>query len=207
MQYDENTNDPYVDENGVLKNLLGIEDFRLLQASESVLVLGRQLVLFEKPAAGDYNAAHVSAVHRFLFQDVYAWAGEFRRIGLSRGESLFCVPAFIESNLNRVGSELRAEKFLRGLALREFSERAAYYLGEWNTIHPFREGNGRTQRVLLTQLAKDCGFSLAWEHVTEWEMIAASIDSVCQSDNSGFRSLLIRCLRPSFLNHETHETS
>ncbi|MDR2863253.1 MAG: Fic family protein [Puniceicoccales bacterium] len=192
MHYDKIHEDPYVDANGTLKNLAGITDTALLQKEEALQVFARQSELWEKPIPGHYDAQHVRAVHRHLFQDVFAWAGEFRTVGLSKGDSMFCVPAFIESQLNRIGADLVREDFLRGLVPIQFSERAAYFLDEWNAIHPFREGNGRTQRALLTQLARACGFDLRWAKVTRAEITEASIASAHRADNSHFAALLLR---------------
>jgi cell filamentation protein len=192
VHYDKIPADPYVDANGILKNRTGITDAALLEKEEALQVFARQSELWEKPIPGHYDAQHVRDVHRHLFQDIFAWAGKFRTVGLSKGDSLFCVPAFIESQLNRIGAELAREDFLRGLVPVQFSKRAAYFLGEWNAIHPFREGNGRTQRALLTQLAHACGFDLRWAKVFRAEMTEASIASTHRADNSLFAALLLR---------------
>ena len=75
--------------------------------------------------------------------------------------------------------------------------RAAYYLGELNALHPFREGNGRAQRMFLSALARAAGFDLAWERVTAKEMVEASIRSLFSADNSGFERILRDIISPA----------
>ena len=69
---------------------------------------------------------------------------------------------------------LAKEHRLRGTDLQAFTARAAYYLGEINAIHPFREGNGRTQREFIRELGVACGYVVAWEQASRADMIAAS---------------------------------
>ena len=78
----------------------------------------------------------------------------------------------------------------------QFVVRAAYYLGELNALHPFREGNGRTQRSFLSLLARAVGYDLAWERVAADQMIEASIQSLFRADNSGFERILADITAP-----------
>ena len=89
---------------------------------------------------------------------------------------------------------LKREGFLRGLSVDGFAERAAFYLGEINAIHPFREGNGRTQREFIRQLALGAGHRLLWVGLTQEEMIEASVASHTRGDNAGLADMLRRAL-------------
>jgi cell filamentation protein len=80
---------------------------------------------------------------------VYRWAGEFRTVNISKGGHLFGAAPFLEAALTGVLGKLAAENHLLGLTASEFAARAGYYLGEINAAHPFREGNGRTQREFV----------------------------------------------------------
>ncbi|MNN99451.1 Adenosine monophosphate-protein transferase VbhT [compost metagenome] len=66
---------------------------------------------------------------------------------------------------------------MQALDAEHFSHRAAYYLGEINVLHPFREGNGRTQREFIGQLARNAGYDIDWTGISQAEMIQASIDA------------------------------
>ena len=67
--------------------------------------------------------------------------------------------------------------------------RLAYYLGEVNALHPFREGNGRAQRAFFRQLARDAGFTLAWQHLDPVRNVEASAAIMC-GDPEPMREML-----------------
>ena len=104
--------------------------------------------------------AHLCKIHAYLFQDVYEWAGEIRSIDIIRGGSRFCNVRQIQSYSNTVFSDLAAENYLIDLEPKVFASRLAHYLSEINAIHPFREGNGRVQRLFISQLAEQAGYTL-----------------------------------------------
>ncbi|MFM9970582.1 MAG: Fic/DOC family protein [Burkholderiales bacterium] len=101
---------------------------------------------------------HLSAIHRHIFQDVYDWAGEIRAVSITKNNQLFALPGFIEREAARIQSQLAGENLLRGLDSNKFVERLAYYFGEWNALHPFREGNGRAIRELLRVMTDNAGY-------------------------------------------------
>jgi cell filamentation protein len=83
----------------------------------------------------------------------------------------------IESAAVPIFRQLAKENHLAGLGPEAFSDRAAYYLGELNALHPFREGNGRAQREFISHLAQANGYYVAWENVSPAELLAAFIAS------------------------------
>ena len=76
----------------------------------------------------------------------------------------------------------------------KFANRAAYYLGELNAIHPFRDGNGRTQREFVRELALHHGYCLNWFHVSRDQMYKASQQSFHSGDNQGLEDAIIRAV-------------
>ena len=171
-------NDHYIDpESGVLKNRFGITDEALLEVAEADFVAERSRELSETPIQGRFDLAHLQAIHRHLFGDVYEWAGELRTVDISKGGSMFAHHAHIASAAAPIFKQLAEEKHLAGLDPGAFSDRAAHYLGELNALHPFREGNGRAQREFVSHLAHRTGYYVAWENVKRYEMLAASIAS------------------------------
>ena len=170
--------DVYVDpDSGVLKNRFGITDAKLLEATEADLVASRSRELALTPLAGDFNLAHLKAIHRYLFGDIYEWAGQLRTVDISKGNNHFAHHGHIQSAAESIFQHLGNEKHLAGLDVRSFGTRAAYYLGELNALHPFREGNGRAQRELISHLAHKNGHYIAWEQVTQPVLLQASIAS------------------------------
>ena len=101
---------------------------------------------------------------------------------------------YIGSALQELFEKLAKEKLLINLDAPSFITRAAFYLGEINAIHPFREGNGRTQREFIRQLALHAGHPLSWSLVgtgfTQQQMIDASILSHTRGDNSTLAAII-----------------
>ncbi|NVE00102.1 Fic family protein [Massilia sp. BJB1822] len=110
-----------------------------------------------------------------MFQDVYEWAGELRTVKISKDRSLFAAPEFIEAEAAKLFGQLRKEKFLTGLSRENFISRLAYFYGELNVLHPFREGNGRSQRLLFELMALHAGFALNWAAMNKTLWIDANI--------------------------------
>jgi cell filamentation protein len=170
--------DPYLDPPfGVLKNRLGITDAGVLEQAEAALVAIRSFELSLAPLKGRFDFAHLQAIHRYLFGDLYEWAGQIRTIDISKGGHLFAHHAHIASAAESIFKQLVKEEGLVGLDRAAFSNRAAHYLGELNALHPFREGNGRAQREFVSHLAHAAGYYIAWENVQQAAMLKASIES------------------------------
>ena len=182
--------------NGVLRNKLGITDAALLQQAETTFVALRQAELARQPPGDQFDLDHLCAIHRTLFQDVYEWAGEIRQVDISKGTSLFAHFSYIAANAQTLFASLAGEQALRGLPPDQFASRAAYFLGELNVLHPFREGNGRTQRIFFTQLAAQAGYALDWSLISAQQMIDASILSLLHADNRAFEHIFQSILTP-----------
>jgi cell filamentation protein len=145
-------------------------DYQLLQPIETAATYQRLRELESLGLTGTFDLHHLRALHRYIFQDIFPWAGELRVVGISKGSSHFGPVAYIASSLTETLEKLRRENLLIGLSPQAFAARASFYLGEINAIHPFREGNGRTQRELIRQLALHAGHPLSWAGFTQDEM-------------------------------------
>ena len=126
---------------------------------------------------GSFDLAHLRAIHRHLCQDVYDWAGELRTVEISKGRQQFQFRKFIETGMADVHGRLVRSRFLRELAAANFAEQAAVIIGDINYIHPFREGNGRTQLQYLKQLAGQAGQRLDLTRIDGRRWIEASVSS------------------------------
>ena len=180
--------------NSCPRNVYGITDYALLQQREGPLAAKRALELEYRGMEGAFDTAHLRSIHKYLFQDVFPWAGEFRVVNISKGNANFGPAVHIAGAMKELLERLAKEKLLVGLAAPAFVGRAAFYLGEINAIHPFREGNGRTQRELIRQLAFHAGHPLSWSVVgtgfTQQQMIDASIASHTRGDNTGLATII-----------------
>jgi cell filamentation protein len=181
--------DPYADPvTGVLLNKLGLGTAAELEVAEREITHAALILLRESPVQPSYDLAHLRAIHQRIFGDIYEWAGEIRTVSIAKG-SLFCLPQYIETSAADIFRALRGENFLRGLGREAIIRRLADYLGEVNAVHPFREGNGRTQRAFFGQLARDAGFTLAWQHLDAARNIEASA-SAMHGDTEPMRKML-----------------
>lgn len=190
MKYGGDRADPYVDKDtGVLRNLLGIKHQKELDEAESGLSFLRARQLYEQPVKGKFDLAHLQRIHQRLFEDVYDWAGEIRQVEIEKGNTIFARQLAIDSAARELFGKLAQERYLRGLDVDQFSERAGYYLGEINVLHPFREGNGRTQRHFIMQLACEAGHTIDWSGISQGEMIRASI-AAYNGDSGGLARLI-----------------
>ncbi len=150
--------DPYnYPGSAVLRNRLGIRDPDRLDAIERRLVAQRAA---EGAPAGQFDLAHLRAIHRHLFQDIYDWAGELRTVEIAKGGEQFQFRQFIETGMADVHRRLVKVNFYRNLTADAFAAAAGVILGDVNYVHPFREGNGRTQLHYLEQLAGQAGHLL-----------------------------------------------
>ena len=139
----------------------------------------RLMDLLEKPISGKFDLEHLRNIHKYIFQDIYPWAGKIRTVDIAKS-NMFCKVQFIEMQAKEIFGKLQKDDYLKQLSKEKFAKRAAYYFSEINALHPFREGNGRTQRELIRQLACESGYILHFAAITETEMMEASIDSfVC----------------------------
>jgi cell filamentation protein len=185
------SDDPYVDAaTGVLKNRLNIADEATLEQAEADIAAVRSYELLKSPLKGHFDLAHLQAIHRYLFGDLYDWAGRLRTIDITKGNARFAHHGHIESAGAPIFRQLAQEYHLADLDLAAFGERATYYLGEMNALHPFREGNGRAQREFISHLALANGYYIAWENISRAEMLDASVQSL--SGNTAKLAQLIR---------------
>ncbi len=172
-------------------NRFGLTDYSALQRIEASLVHRRQAQIEEEGLLGRFDPGHLRKIHWFLFRDLFPWAGELRVVGLAKvGSAPFAAPAHIAGSLSTVLAGLATEQLLRGCSAAIFAERAAFYLGEINAIHPFREGNGRAQREFVRQLAARAGHTISWAGFTQEQMVAASILSHTRGDHSELASII-----------------
>jgi cell filamentation protein, protein adenylyltransferase len=158
----------------VLKNKLGLRKQAELSAFEALSVAVRA----EEPLpTGRLSSTHYCAVHRHLFQDVYGWAGRYRTVRMTKDRSPFCFPENIAGEMRALFARLHGADLLRGKEAKAFAEEAAAFLAYLNAIHPFREGNGRTQLTFTALLAAEAGHPLELSRLDPARFLQAMIAS------------------------------
>jgi cell filamentation protein len=164
----------------VLKNLLDIRDQALLNEVEALFTAARGEGPFPK---GRLSASHYTAIHHHIFHDLYPWAGRYRTVRISKDGSAFCYPENIDREMKALFAALKHDHFFRDLSHEDFAAKAAAFLSTLNAIHPFREGNGRTQTSFLTLLAEKAGHPLALDRLVPEHFLAAMVASFKGNDN------------------------
>jgi cell filamentation protein len=187
-----------------LKNRFGERSLgELLRREASVVAVRRTEIDLGAGPQGQFDADHLKAIHRHLFQDVYEWAGHTRdeRVPLSDGTTAtapemrrgsgkeFTSGRDIPIRLRQIAGALQDANNLRGLTRAEFAVQAADLLASINAVHPFREGNGRTQRTFLRELARAAGHTLDFSVISQERMIQASIAAHDRDDTAMMRRL------------------
>ena len=160
----------------VLKNKFNITDGKELSLAEREYTSLAIAEIKYTPIKGDFDLKHLQDIHKHIFRDIYEWAGEIRTVNISKGNA-FYNHMYIIDGANNIFSELKKENYLFETSQKDIYNRLAYYLGEINVLHPFREGNGRCQRVMIEYLAQVAGYNIDFSDVSDIEMIEASVDS------------------------------
>lgn len=177
----------------VLKNKMGVRDSERLSQLERRLTMLRLLELIDKPVRGKFDLKHLQAIHKYIFQDIYEWAGEIRKVDIAKG-NMFCNVRFLSGQAAEIFGKLKDEDYLQGLGEEDIIGRLAYYFSEINALHPFREGNGRSQREFIRCLALHNGYVLNFANASKEEMMKASEDSfLC--DYRAMEQLFKKCIR------------
>ena len=178
----------------VLKNKLNITDKNELFEAEKELTAIRLKELQDKPIKGNFDFKHLKAIHKYIFQDIYDWAGEIRTVDIAKG-NMFCKVQFIHIQAEEIFKKINLQS-LESINYDEFISKIAYYFSEINALHPFREGNGRTQREFIRELALKCGYKIDFSKISKEQMLEASKDSfLCKYDKMEllFNTCLSRC--------------
>ena len=168
----------------VLINKFNLKDAVQLEEKERKISLLNTIEIYNSIKLNQikFDLKFYKKIHKVLFNDIYNFAGMFRNIVLIKGNTRFCEPMYIENNLKALFKQLNADKYLQNLVINDYVERIAYYYSELNVIHPFREGNGRTNRIFIDILAKSNNYNLHIEKWNEKEQVEAMIESINGKD-------------------------
>ena len=149
-----------------LNNKLGITDSAELAKAEERISKKKAAELFDSGILDTLEAgtfAALSKIHRYLFEDIYEFAGEIRHVNLTKGNFRFASCLYLEDALKTI------EKMPQS-SIDEITEKYV----EMNVAHPFREGNGRSMRIWLDQMfMKELGKVVDWEKIDPEDYLAA----------------------------------
>lgn len=157
-----------------LINKLGIRDVMALAETEAAVVLGKASLLDQHPIIGDFDFDHYKRIHQFLFCDLYDWAGQIRTINISKKGTAFVPAAEIAPCADACFKRLSGFNG-KCLSHHNLAEEIADFYHTVNMLHPFREGNGRAQRIFFTQWIRSLGYDFDLSSVDPDAFMIATI--------------------------------
>lgn len=207
--YPNTSDDP--DRRDVLRNRWAIESGSELRVREyrATAVRIQEIAEGDGPK-GNFDKAHLKAIHGYIFQDVYEWAGHTRNErpivdgqhvepigGLSKGGTSFLPGSRLEIGLDEALKPIRDPQVLRDATPEEFAARAAKVLSELNYVHPFREGNGRAQEAFIFELGRHYGHEVDFAVISRPRMIEASIETTNNPSSTAMNHVLQDAMDPN----------
>lgn len=172
-------------------NKLGIQTLEQLEVAEAYAFMIRALEiengLYQIRA---FTKEGFIDLHRYLFQDIYHFAGEFRKVQLSKGTTRFCQFQYIDRMADEIFGALHTEGSWQDIAMA--AKRLAYFKTEMNMLHPFREGNGRAIRIFIHAYARTKGYEWDYTNLVKEEYIKAMIESVV--DTTALEAIFLKTL-------------
>ncbi len=157
-----------------LINKLGVRDEKKLAEIEAQITFAKAVMLENAPVEGKFDFEHFKRIHEFLFCDLYDWAGHIRTVDISKKRTKFLAADSIEQIATQSFSKI-TNGYLNGLSFADFIARIAEFYNDVNYIHPFREGNGRVQRIYFTQLIRHYGYDINFSEVDTDQLMIATI--------------------------------
>lgn len=189
----------------VLKNRLGLTDAETLREAEEKLVYVRIRQLEVEPLDGNFDYAHYKAIHGYLFQDVYEWAGQERtapqgQFMVKAGHAYYPAGPELTKAAEKLFAGLHKDNLLVGLQREEFLKKLAEFWGELNVVHSFREGNTRTQAIFFREFIAHAGYRLDVQKLyrdadLRARFVAARFHSQDTGDNSRLAAVLGEMIR------------
>ena len=160
-----------------LINKFGIKDEKKLSEIEADITLLKITSLEQNPIKGNFDFEHYKSIHKFLFEDIYDWAGQIRTIDISKKGTNFAPADQINNIANACFNRLKSLNCFIDLSFDEFVENIVDFYCTTNILHPFREGNGRTQRIFISQLIRNAGYDINFSKVDTDKLMIATIKS------------------------------
>lgn len=167
-----------------LINKLNIRDEEKLNFVESQITIHKTAELANAQDFGSFDFSHYRAIHKYLFNELYEWAGEIRTVNMSKKGTNFVDVSEIESVANACFKRLKDKNYFKNQEFDIFVEDIVDFYCTTNMLHPFREGNGRTQRIFISQLIQFNGYSIDFDKIDTDELMMATIQAANGIDDN-----------------------
>ena len=179
---------------GCLINKFGITDQSVLSQVEADITFAKTAELEKEPLPGVFDTEYYKKIHSFLFGDLYDWAGTFRKINISKKGTLFADHTKLEELSDSIFSRLKRLDFLKGMNFSDFIDELVDLYCSLNMLHPFREGNGRVQRVFLSLLIRYNGYTINFSEIDK-DMLMISTIQAAQGINDNLKSIFAKAVK------------
>ena len=158
-----------------LINKFGIQDDKQLSLIEGQITFAKGSELERNPMNGNFDFEHYRAIHKYLFDELYEWAGKIRTVDMSKKGTNFAKANEIEKLADACFSRLKSENYFKRQEFDEFVNNIVDFYCVTNMLHPFREGNGRTQRIFISQLIRYAGYDIDFSKINTDDLMSATI--------------------------------
>ena len=158
-----------------LINKLGITDENKLKEFEGAVTFAKASELELNPISDTFDVEHYKLIHKYLFEDIYDWAGEYRTVNISKKGTKFASADQISDLMNACFMRLKDNDYFQNKSFDEFIDNIVDFYCVTNMIHPFREGNGRTQRLFISQLIRFNNYDIDFSSIDKDELMISTI--------------------------------
>lgn len=191
----------------IYDNKFGITDIENLLKTESDFSQQRAKEILKTPfiLKGNFDVKYLLNLHKYLFQDVYPWAGQTRDVNISKGNSFFCFANCIEEQLKGISDYIEKKDYGKNYDRAAFLDFISNVSDNLNIVHPFREGNGRTKRLFLSLLSSNAGYELDFTKLEPEELLQAEINSFEQYDIAYIKAAYDKCLSEKTISDELQD--
>lgn len=169
--------DDYYEGTNCLINKFNIQNEEQLAKVEASITLAKTAELERTPKNNSFDFEHYKQIHKYLFEDLYEWAGKVRTVDISKKGTNFTPAENIETVANACFDRLKSLNYFKNLDFDDFIDNIVDFYCSTNMLHPFREGNGRTQRIFIAQLIRFCGYDINFSEIDTDELMVATIHS------------------------------
>lgn len=179
------------------------QTYAAIEKQARILSSARRKELQNNPIQGNFDLEHLAAIHKHLFQDVSSFAGMVRNFGMMGHGTVFARPENIEKIFD-IDVKAMKKQMLDCDSYEQFSIVSANMFNNINFAHPFREGNGRSSRIFMEQLANVFGLSYRLDNLSVHDK--KNWYSACESGFKGDMRPLTQFFNDQIMGKEAAET-
>ncbi len=161
----------------VLKNKLGIKEEKVLKKVDTDIVLKKLNEIRELKFKKTYDEKHIKFIHKFLFEEIYDFSGEYRSENITKENFRFSEFEYISENMISILRKIDIDN-LRNMEFNNMIEIISDVMTDLNVLHPFREGNGRAIREFIRELFEELGYEINFFDIDYDEILEVSKKAV-----------------------------